>query len=277
MRTDNIAPQQNEKLSQRLHHLLFSLETRTGKIMSAVWSVITLASVFFVLFNMMRNDENALVRHSIEIFFLGAFFLEYVLRAYTSPKRQHYVTSFMGLIDLSTTLSLFCIVAFPNSVENYHDVIQIMRIFCLLRLTKFLHDFEDIIFLRNCLYQARSKLYLFSISIFIVIFIAGGIEYIVEGPENGFTSIGVSIYWAIVTITGVGYGDITPKTPLGRTFAALVIFTGYLALAIPISILSSYVMRARNKNYNQHCPVCDLIGHEKNAHYCRNCGAVLDQ
>lgn len=277
MDADKITSQQNRRLSIRLHNLLFSLETRPGRIMSFVWANITLASVVFVLFDMAKNDENALLRHSIEVFFLCSFFLEYVLRIYTSPKRQQYATSFMGLIDLSTTLSLFFIVFFPNSMKIYHELIQIMRIFCFLRLTKFLHDIRDIRFLRNCLYQARSKLYLFSISIFIVIFVAGGIEYIIEGPENGFASIGVSVYWAIVTITGVGYGDITPKTPLGQAFASFVIFMGYLALAIPTSILSSYVMKERNKNYKQQCPVCHLSGHEENANYCKNCGAALDK
>lgn len=272
------APSQprNNKLPLRLHDLLFSMKTGTGRIMCVVWSLITVASVIFVVFDMAGDDRNALIYRSTEMFFLCAFFLEYVLRVYTTPKRLHYITSFMGIIGLSTTVSLFFIVFFPNPTANYHYVIQVLRIFCLLRLTRLLHDMNDITFLCNCLYQARSKLYLFSFCVIILIIMAGGIEYVIEGPENGFTSIGVSMYWATVTITGVGYGDITPQTPLGKAFAALVIFTGYLALAIPISILSSYVMKERNKNYNQRCPICQLIGHEKNANYCRGCGCHLE-
>lgn len=197
------------------------------------------------------------------------------MRLWVTPRSMNYPLSVMGLIDLATTASLLLLVLFPLKMVEYREFIRLIKILCILRLFGLLGFMGDVAFFHRCIVQARSKLLLFLTCIFIVAVISGGIMFVVEGPANGFTNLGSSLYWAIVTIATVGYGDITPHTALGRMIASLLIILGYLSLAIPTSILSAYVISERDKMRSHQCPVCERHGHEQDAQYCKYCGAKL--
>lgn len=263
---------------RRIYALCFSMETPVGKVISLFWGMMTLLSVGLVFLSMGGlgfTYQNPDFYHHTELFFVAFFSFEYLIRLWVTPPSCHYPSSAMGIIDLVTTISLLVVVLFPDVVTHYGNFIRLLRILCILRLFKLLGFIDDMAFFRRCINRAKSKLLLFLICIAIVAVMSGGIMYVLEGPANGFTNLGTSVYWAIVTIATVGYGDITPHTALGRMIASVLIIIGYLSLAIPTSILSAYVISERDKSRSHPCPVCERKGHEPDAKFCKYCGSGL--
>ncbi|AWH87577.1 ion transporter [Limnobaculum parvum] len=211
----------------------------------------------------------------MDIIFVLLFSFEYLMRLWVTPKFVGYPTSVMGAIDLVTTLSLYFILLLPDLLPHYENLLRLGRILCILRLFKLLGVMDDVAFFRRCILKARSKLFLFLFSIAIVAMMSGGIMFVIEGPKNGFTNLGASIYWAVVTLATVGYGDITPHTSIGRVITSMLIILGYLSLAIPTSILSAYVIAERDRKFSFSCPSCKHTGHERDARYCKCCGGKL--
>ncbi|WP_281245974.1 ion transporter [Oceanisphaera psychrotolerans] len=153
-------------------------------------------------------------------------------------------------------------------------LLRVLRIFRILKLMRYVNEAN--VLLRS-LNQSRRKILVFFSSLFILVTLFGSLLYVVEGPENGFTSIPLSIYWAIVTITTVGFGDITPQTPLGQAIAAVTMLMGYAIIAVPTGILSAELGREMRREYDhRHCPQCDKGGHDQDASYCKYCGGEME-
>lgn len=203
------------------------------------------------------------------------FTIEYFLRIYTVKKSSSYIFSFYGIIDflaiLPTYLGLFLV------GSHYLMIIRILRLLRIFRVLKLARYVKAGRTLTNALISSRAKIIVFLEVVITVVVIVGSIMYLIEGPKNGFTSIPVSIYWAIVTITTVGYGDIAPQTIMGQTLASLLMILGYAIIAVPTGIITSEIVGTteRNKSNTQVCSNCNCDDHENDAKYCRKCGEKL--
>ena len=212
-----------------------------------------------------------------EYLFTFIFTVEYLLRLLISQYRTRYIFSFFGMVDLITLLPLYILWLWPEITVEYLTVMRLLRVLRLLRVVKVLRYVDSASLIWETLYSARRKLLLFLGMVMILLCLSGGMMYVIEGPEHGFTTLPVSVYWAVVTMTTVGYGDITPHTTAGRVLASLLILTGYSMIAIPTGVMSAYMteIMQRRRRYRR-CQSCQSIDHSENARYCQQCGAILD-
>ncbi|SJN25991.1 Potassium voltage-gated channel subfamily KQT; possible potassium channel, VIC family [Vibrio casei] len=210
----------------------------------------------------------------LEYIFTALFTIEYLLRLYCSPKPSAYAKSFYGVIDLLAILPTYLAFFFPAaSFIGIIRLLRVMRIFRILKLVRFLQDSNLLV---RTLAMSQRKILIFFSAVAILVTIFGALMYVIEGPENGFTSIPRGIYWAIITITTVGYGDVVPQTPLGQAVAALTMLLGYSILAVPTGIITAEL----NQEMKAHrslvlCPNCTKSGHETDALFCKHCGGEL--
>lgn len=213
-----------------------------------------------------------------EYLFTFIFTAEYILRLSGSQHRMRYICSFFGVIDLITLLPLYVLWLWPEIAVEYLTVMRLLRVLRLLRVVKVLRYFDSASLIWETLYSARRKLLLFLGMVMILLCLSGGMMYVIEGPEHGFTTLLVSVYWAVVTMTTVGYGDITPHTTAGRVLASLLILTGYSMIAIPTGVMSAYMteIMQRRRRYLS-CSSCQNMEHMDNASFCQRCGASLDK
>ena len=231
-------------MRERLYHIIFESDTPAGKAFDIALLIAILLSILVVTLESVRwimADYGGIIK-AAEWFFTVLFTIEYALRIYCAPHRIRYVRSFYGLIDLvsilPTYLSLFV------AGTQYAMVIRslrLLRVFRVLKLTHFLGEAEV---LRKALRQSAAKIIVFIGVVVTLVFIVGSLMYLIEGPENGFTSIPTSVYWAVVTLTTVGYGDIAPQTVVGQTLATIVMILGYGIIAVPTGIVSVEMSRA---------------------------------
>lgn len=200
-----------------------------------------------------------------------------MLRIFCIHRPFKYIASFYGLIDLLSIVPSYISLFIPGS--HYLQIIRILRVLRVFRVLKLVRFINQANMLLNALLASRLKItiFLFTVSTLLVVF--GSTMYLIEGPENGFTNIPVSIYWAVVTLTTVGFGDITPKTVLGRAISTVVMIIGYAIIAIPTGIFTAELsreMKRQNNSLGQRiCPICRKAGHEADANYCRICGTEL--
>jgi voltage-gated potassium channel len=189
-------------------------------------------------------------------------------------KPVYYIRSFYGIIDLLSILPTYLSVLFVGA--HALIVLRIMRLLRIFRVLKLVRFFSEATKLFSALKSSLPKITVFLLSVLCITLIVGTLMYIIEGGEHGFDSIPRSIYWAIVTLTTVGYGDIAPVTVLGQTLASLIMILGYGIIAIPTGIVTSEIHRARNKNISTRlCPSCEREGHDTNAVYCKFCGEKM--
>ncbi|MDQ8184357.1 ion transporter [Pelagicoccus sp. SDUM812002] len=239
-------------------------------ILAIITSVVTvmLASVESI-----RQDHGHLL-YGMEWVFTGLFTLEYFVRIYVSKKPLRYVFSFFGIVDLLSILPTYVDLIFPGAhYLMLFRALRVLRIFRVLKMVQFVGE-------ANQLYAAvrasARKIIVFVMAVVTLVLILGSIMYLIEGPENGFTSIPKSVYWAIVTLTTVGYGDISPQTPLGQMFASFIMITGYGVIAVPTGIVTAELTMATTSEKNDRlCQNCGETGHKFAAKYCRNCGERL--
>ncbi len=266
-----------------LHEIIFEADTPTGKVFDITLLILIVASVLTV---MLESIDSLASRYSrwfyiIEWGFTIFFTLEYFLRIYSVYRPRKYITSFFGIIDLlaiiPTYLSLFI------AGTQYLLVIRalrLLRIFRIFKLVKFLKESSAIV---KALNASRPKITVFMFFILVMVIIFGSIMYLVEGNQNtGFDSIPRSIYWAIVTLTTVGYGDISPVTNLGQFLAAVVMILGYAVIAVPTGIVSAEIIRGEGKEKEpstntQACRYCGKEGHDDDAIHCKYCGEILNE
>ncbi len=264
------------KLRESLYVIIFQHHTRAGRWFDIGLIVAVLASVLVVLLDSVPAVYGSFREHllNLEIAFTVLFSIEYVLRIYSSPHPRRYIFSFFGLVDLLALLPTYIALVLPEGRFLVTiRILRILRVFRVLRLTRFVGQGNV---LYNALWTSRYKIAVFLWAVLSIVVVAGSIMYVVEGPESGFTSIPTSIYWAIVTLTTVGYGDISPKTPLGQLLACVLMIVGYGVIAVPTGIVTVELSRASAEEQAKlSCPACSAQDHEPHSKFCRHCGAGL--
>ncbi|WP_158264537.1 ion transporter [Photobacterium rosenbergii] len=263
---------------QRLYQIIFGTQTKAGRNFDIALIVAILCSELILILSTIRSVD---FKYSealtvLEWVFTILFTIEYALRLYCSPKPWAYARSFYGVIDLIAVLPSYLAFLFPGS--NYLLIIRlirVMRIFRILKLARFLKDSN--ILLRSLL-MAQRKILVFFSTVAILVTVLGSLLYIIEGPDNGFTSIPTSIYWAIVTITTVGYGDIVPQTDMGKAIASFTMLLGYSILAVPTGIITAELsLEMKTQRELIRCTNCSASGHESDANFCKKCGTQLPE
>lgn len=261
----------------KVQRVIYGTDTPAGRIFDILLLFVILASIVVVMLESIKGLS--LKYHDIflviEWIITGLFTAEYILRILSLKKPLSYVFSFFGLIDLLALLPAYLALFFVGS-EAFMviRVVRFLRVFKILHLTRYMLG-ADI--LGDALKNSRHKIIVFLISILTIVIIMGGIMYFVEPNESGFTSIPRSIYWAIITITTVGYGDIAPVTAIGQALASVIMLFGYAIIAVPTGIVSSEITSSKKSNIKQYkCPNCKAKGHVTDAKYCRECGEQLD-
>ena len=263
-------------LRNRIHIIIEGTDTRSGKFFDIVLLIAILASVAVVMLDsvLYMRLQYGLIFFYAEWFFTILFTIEYALRLFSAPNRLRYVFSFFGVVDLLSVLPSYLSLLFVG--VQYLLVIRILRILRIFRVLKLKAYMQQAGFLASALKTSQQKITVFFLSLVLLVTIFGSVIYVVEGPENGFTSIPLSIYWAIVTMTTVGYGDISPKTPLGQAIASLVMITGYSIIAVPTGIFTSELARNMRPQLNPiTCPNCGKFGHAIGSTFCDRCGHAL--
>lgn len=262
-------------LQVKLYRIIFEAETPSGKAFDILLLLAIALSVIVVMLESVaeiRSEYGALL-YTAEWVFTGLFTVEYATRLYCVRKRSHYVFSFFGIIDLlsiiPTYVSLFVI---GSQYLLVIRILRLLRVFRVLKMTRFLGEAET---LRTALNASIYKITIFIGTVLSVTVIIASIMHLVEGPESGFTSIPRSMYWAIVTLTTVGYGDIAPTTVLGQALAALVMMLGYGVIAVPTGIVSAEMVRATSQNEQSRCSVCTQNKNDDDALFCKGCGKRL--
>ena len=262
---------------QGLYHIFFGTDTRAGKLFDELLLVSIVLSVIVVFLDSVTSIKAEYGRWLFiaEWFFTILFTLEYALRIFTSPKSLRYIFSFYGIIDLLAILPTYLSLIIAGS--QYLIVIRIfrlLRIFRILKLTRYVGASG---YLWQSMLNSRHKIFVFLWMVLLIVVVMGAVMYLVEGPENGFTSIPESIYWAIVTMTTVGYGDIAPHTTLGKTIASLLMITGYSIIAVPTGIISVEMSKtSRHIHHSRECNSCHHVELDEEARYCKSCGEKLD-
>jgi voltage-gated potassium channel len=265
------------ELRQTLYRVIFGTDSRAGKLFDEILILTILGSVAVLMLDSVVsiNDRFGETLFILEWLFTLTFTIEYAARIYSSPNRWRYIFSFYGIIDLLSILPTYLSLVLPGT--NYLLIIRLLRVLRVFRVLKLVRYLSEANLLTTALYQARRKVLLFFFVVLNLAVIFGSVMYIVEGPDNGFTSIPRSIYWTIVTITTVGYGDITPETPLGQIIASLVMLTGYCIIAVPTGIFTAELAHEMQRERNLIvCPNCGKSGHEKTANFCIACGSEVN-
>ena len=265
----------NTKLKNKLYKIIFESDTPAGKGFDLLLIVSILLSVIVVLLDSVQyyNSRYGEVLYVMEWIFTLLFSIEYFLRIYCIGKPVMYIRSFFGIIDFLSIIPTYISIFIPAS--RYLSVIRILRVLRIFRILKLIMYIGETNMLMKAFYGSRRKIIVFMFSIIVLVTIFGSVMYLIEGEANGFTSIPRSIYWAIVTITTVGYGDISPQTELGRLFASFTMILGYATLAVPTGIISAEYSTMKQKFNNTVCPDCANEDHEDDAEFCKTCGSML--
>ena len=262
---------------ERIHEVIFEADTRTGKAFDVVLILSIVLSVLIVMLDSVEGYREVYgeLFYDIEWFFTILFTVEYALRIISVKKPSGYIFSFYGLVDLFSILPTYISILIPGS--QYFLVIRILRVLRVFRVLKFTQYLIEVNQLRKALASSRRKIMVFIFTVVTITVIVGSLMYVIEGPENGFTSIPKGIYWAIVTLTTVGYGDISPQTDLGQMLSAVIMIFGYGIIAVPTGIVTVELSRAKPEGQTTEvCRYCSREGHDTDAEYCKYCGSKLN-
>ena len=270
------APTSAASWRQRLHKIVFESETPGGRAfdVALLWAIV--GSVVLVSLESVQSIRAAhgplLV--AIEWTLTGLFTIEYALRLSCAVHPARYARSFFGVVDLCSLLPGYLALVVPGASSLM--VIRTLRLLRVFRILKLVHFYREARVLTRALQMSRSKIMVFLLAISTLIIISGAVMYVIEGKnQSGFTSIPRSMYWAVVTMTTVGYGDIAPTTAVGQVFASLLMISGYAIIAVPTGIVSAEMVRAPPSFDALVCPRCSAEGHVVDARFCRRCGATL--
>ncbi|MEP1152462.1 MAG: ion transporter [Balneola sp.] len=261
----------------RLHEIIFEADTATGKFFDLFLMVSIVASVIVVALDSVADlrIEYGELFITLEWFFTILFTIEYVLRIISVQKARGYIFSFFGLVDFFSILPTYLSLIIPGS--QYFLVIRILRVLRVFRVLKFTQYLVEVDQLREAMRSSRRKITVFVFTVVTISIIVGSLMYVIEGPEHGFSSIPRGIYWAVVTLTTVGYGDISPSTPIGQMFSVLIMIFGYGIIAVPTGIVTVELGKASSKNSStQVCQYCSREGHDRDAVHCKYCGNTLN-
>jgi len=263
--------------SYQVFDIIYKTDTKAGKTFDVLLIVSILLSVAAV---MLDSIERVNARHGgwlygMEWFFTVLFTIEYTIRIWVNPRPWKYIFSFYGLVDLLSILPTYIALMVPGT--NEFLVIRILRVLRIFRVLKLSVYIQQANFLLSALNASRQKITVFLFFVVTLATIFGSVMYVIEGPENGFTSMPKSIYWAIVTMTTVGYGDISPHTPVGQAIASIVMIMGYSIIAVPTGIFTAELANKLKgeKSLEIKCAACGLRDHRTGANYCYDCGGKL--
>jgi len=263
-----------------IHEIIFEADTPAGKWFDIILMIMIIASVLVVMLesvDWIRNKYEVIFA-VLEWFFTIFFTAEYLLRLYCVYKPIKYATSFFGVIDLLAIVPTYLELIIPNT--HFLIVIRALRLLRVFRIFKLANFLKESKYIVDSLKASRQKIGVFLTFVFLMTIIIGSIMYLAEGGTNdsAFSSIPRSIYWAIVTLTTVGYGDITPTTPIGQFLAAFVMIMGYAVIAVPTGIVSAEMVKENLEDVQlntQSCAFCGVEEHQDDADYCRKCGNEL--
>jgi len=262
---------------RKLYVVIFESDTRAGLLFDQVLLIAILASVTVVMLDSVASISSRyhVLLTRLEWLFTGLFTVEYVARLICVERQRRYARSFYGVIDLVSVLPTYLAIFLPE-LHALIDVrvLRMLRVFRILKLTQYLEEFQ---LLAAALRNSRRKIAVFLSAVLMIVVTLGTVMYVVEGPENGFTSIPLAVYWAITTMTTVGFGDITPQTDFGRLVASMMMLMGWGVLAVPTGIVTAEMTSQRLRPTGRRaCSECGTSEHTADARFCRACGARLD-
>ncbi|HNX75647.1 MAG TPA: ion transporter [Candidatus Rifleibacterium sp.] len=277
---EKVSEKDNIELNARqrwLHTLIYEADTTAGKLFDVFLIFCILASVSVVMLESIKTirDAHSGLLSLLDWLFTILFTVEYLLRMYAVSRPASYVLSFYGVVDLLAILPNYLGLIFPGAQYlSVVRIIRVMRVFRFLKLAQYLVEAEE---LMTALKASRRRITVFILAVLTLVIFIGAAMYVIEGEQNGFTSIPVSIYWAVVTLTTVGYGDISPRTPLGQAFAVFIMILGYGIIAIPTGIVTAELTAGKKAQLStQVCTYCCAEGHDSDAEYCKLCGHKLN-
>lgn len=273
-------------LKNKLHTIIYEADTPMGKLFDVVLLILILVSVILVMLESVTSIDT----HYHDFLYFGEwvitifFTIEYILRIITVKKASNYIFSFYGIIDFLSTIPLYLsfILAGSNALLAVR-ALRLLRVFRILKITRYMGEANK---LNKALRDSKPKIFVFLFAVLILSIIAGTIMYLVEGEQSGFVSIPISVYWCIVTLTTVGFGDIAPVTPLGQFIAAIIMIMGYGIIAVPTGIVSAEYASKKTHTVDdpeyihvntQSCQNCNENNHHDNAEFCHKCGSTLHQ
>jgi len=273
-------------LKNKLHTIIYEADTPMGKLFDVVLLILILVSVILVMLESVTSIDT----HYHDLLYFGEwvitifFTIEYILRIITVKKASNYIFSFYGIIDFLSTIPLYLsfILAGSNALLAVR-ALRLLRVFRILKITRYMGEANK---LNKALRDSKPKIFVFLFAVLILSIIAGTIMYLVEGEQSGFVSIPISVYWCIVTLTTVGFGDIAPVTPLGQFIAAIIMIMGYGIIAVPTGIVSAEYASKKTHTVDdpeyihvntQSCQNCNENNHHDNAEFCHKCGSTLHQ
>lgn len=269
--------QNRQPWRSRLHEIIYESNTAEGKAFDVTLLVLIFASILVVVLDSVQswNREYGRLFYILEWGFTIVFTIEYILRLMSIKEPWRYVFSFMGIIDLLAIVPGYLSIFFAGSQSLL--VFRALRLLRVFRIFKLNHYISEMRFLGTAVKGSLRKISIFMLIVLALVLILGSLMYLVEGGRNGFTNIPDSIYWSIVTITTVGYGDISPVTPLGKFIASFIMLMGYGIIAVPTGIITTEMALAAKKKEqkNEVCPRCGKEGHDTDANYCKRCGEHL--
>ena len=269
-------------LRRRTEVVVFGTDTPAGRTFDIALLMVILASVLTVMMDSVpaiHRTHGHILWH-LEIGFTVVFSVEFMTRIWCAERRRAYLGSFWGIVDLLAILPTYIALFLPEAAPLV--VVRLLRVVRVFRVLKLMELFAELNEILGVLKSTARSIFVFLIMVMIVVVVFACIIYVVEGPANGFDSIPMSIYWAVVTITTVGYGDLVPQTPAGRFIAGFGMLVGYSIIAVPTAIITRELWERINERgvphptLNWNCPVCAKSGHNLEALFCQHCGSELD-
>ncbi|MFD1096527.1 ion transporter [Salegentibacter chungangensis] len=272
-------PKTQPDWKSKLHEIIYEADTPAGKLFDIVLLIIILLSIVLV----MLESVASLYSKYHDTFYIAEwvitiiFSIEYILRIISINRPRHYIFSFYGIIDFLSTIPSY-LTFFMGGFNFLFSVraLRLLRIFRILKISRYVGESNKLV---GALKNSKAKIFVFLFAVLVITVIMGTVMYMIEGPEHGFTSIPLSIYWCIVTLTTVGFGDIHPVTPLGQFVASIIMIIGYGVIAVPTGIVSaeySKSMQPKPATNTQVCPNCAEDKHPDKAQYCHKCGYKLN-
>ena len=269
---------QDRHWRSRLHDVIYESNTPAGKAFDIGLLLMIIGSILVVMLDSIEHyhQKYGQVFFVLEWFFTITFTIEYILRLISISRPLLYVVSFLGIIDLLAIIPGYLSILFIGAQSLL--VLRALRLLRIFRIFKLTHFLSEMKFLSGAISASLKKITIFLLVVLTLVIIMGSIMYLAEkGQNDDFKSIPDSVYWAIVTITTVGYGDISPVTPIGKFVASLIMLTGYGIIAVPTGIITTEMTVALRRKKEQHevCPHCGKEGHDADAKFCKNCGGAL--
>ncbi len=265
---------------RKLHIIIYGTHTPAGRLFDIILLILILYSIIIVMLESVPTFD---VKHhrflNISEWVVTVLFtIEYILRIICIKRPTKYIFSFFGIIDLLSTVPKYLSILFAGSQYfTAFRALRLLRVFRILKLVRFVGESNNLI---KALKSSRTKIFVFVFFVLVISVLLGTLMYLIEGPEHGFNSIPHSVYWTIVTLTTVGYGDISPQTPLGQLIATLIMIIGYGIIAVPTGIVSAEYAASKkmddNADEGRACPNCSTEIELSDADYCRKCGHILN-